>query len=183
MSNKWYNHSYENSGSDNNVIYNSSFDTTLDYNHTLSLSKSLILPVNIRDVKVSCSMSRTLSSLCRCMINLPRLQILALSNVQTCPHTLVDTWREYRRLASHIVVWQRYRTPVQSIGAHFSERKLCQPHRWPFFSCRVKHQLNLWWCPYLGVFEFSWSFATDYVVCRLLRDSSGSCCVKDVWDA
>ena len=81
MSNKWYNHSYENSGSDNNVIYNSSFDTTFDYNHTLFLSKSLILPVNIRDVKVPCSMSRTLSSLCRCMINLPRLQILALSNV------------------------------------------------------------------------------------------------------
>ena len=119
MSNKWYNHSYEISGSDNNVTYNGSFDTTFDYNHTLFLPKSLILPVNIRNVKVPCSMSRTLSSLCRCMRNLPRLQILALSNVQTCPHTLVDTWREYRRLASHIVVCQRYRTPVQSNWSPF----------------------------------------------------------------
>ena len=185
MSNKWYNHSYENSGSDNNVIYNSSFDTTFDYNHNLFLSKSLILPVvvNIRNVKVPCSMSRTLSSLCRCMLNLPRLQILALSNVQTCPHTLVDTWREYRRLASHIVVWQRYRIPVQSNWSPFHGEEVVSATPMTLFQLPVKHQLNIWWCPYLGVFEFSWSFATDYVVCRLLRDSSGSCCVKDVWDA
>ena len=114
VSNKWYNHSYDNSGNDNNGIHNSSYDTTFEYNHILFLSKSLILPVvvNIRDVNVPCSMSRTLSSLCRCMTNPPRLQIMALSNVQTCPHTLLDTWREYHRLASHIVVWQHYRTPV-----------------------------------------------------------------------
>ena len=114
VSNKWYNHSYDNSGNDNNGIHNSSYDTTFKYNHILFLSKSLILPVvvNIRDVNVPCSMSRTLSSLCRCMTNPPRLQIMALSNVHTCLHTLVGTWREYHRLASHIVVWQHYRTPV-----------------------------------------------------------------------
>ena len=91
---------------DNNGIYNSSYDTTFEYNHILFLSKPLILPVvvKIRDVNAPCSMSRTLSSLCRCMTNPPRLQIMALSNVQTCPHTLLDTWREYHRLASHIVV-------------------------------------------------------------------------------
>ena len=59
MSNKWYNHSYDNSGNDNNGIHNSSFDTTFEYNHIFFLSKSLILPVvvNIRDVNVPCSMS------------------------------------------------------------------------------------------------------------------------------
>ena len=87
-------------------IHNSSYDTTFEYNHILFLSKSLILPVvvNIGDVKVPCSMSRTLGLLCRCMTNPPRLQIMVLSNVPTCPHTLLDTWREYHRLASHIVV-------------------------------------------------------------------------------
>ena len=87
-------------------IHNSSYDTTFEYNHILLLSKSLILTVvvNIGDVKVPCSMSRTLSLLCRCMTNPPRLQIMVLSNVQTCLHTLLDTWREYHRLASHIVV-------------------------------------------------------------------------------
>ena len=51
MSNKWYNHSYDNSGNDNNGIYNSSYDTIFQYNHILFLSKSLILPVvvNVRD--------------------------------------------------------------------------------------------------------------------------------------
>ena len=114
VSNKWYNHSYDNSGNDNNGIHNSSFDTTFEYNHIFFLSKSLILPVvvNIRDVNVPCSMSRILGSLCRCMTNPPRLQIMALSNVHTYLHTLVGTWREYHRLASHIVVWQHYRTPV-----------------------------------------------------------------------
>ena len=53
------------------------------------------------------------------------------------------------------------------IGAHFSERKYCQPHRWPFFSCQVKHLTLVSLCFPL----VSWSFATDYVVCRLLRDS------------
>ena len=44
-------------------IHNSSYDTTFEYNHILLLSKSLILTVvvNIGDVKVPCSMSRTLS--------------------------------------------------------------------------------------------------------------------------
>ena len=30
VSNKWYNHSYDNSGNDNNGIHNSSFDTTFE---------------------------------------------------------------------------------------------------------------------------------------------------------
>ena len=119
MSNKWYNHSYDNSGNDNNGIHNSSFDTTFEYNHIFFLSKSLILPVvvNIRDVNVPCSMSRILGSLCRCMTNPPRLQIMALSNVHTCLHTLVGTWGEYHRLESKSIDvlsrrWKRHGIPV-----------------------------------------------------------------------
>ena len=53
---------------------------------------------------------------------------MALSNVQTCPHTHVDTWtrghvdtwtrghvdtwREYHQLAGHIIVRQHYGTPL-----------------------------------------------------------------------
>ena len=79
MSNKWYNHSYDNSGNDNNGIHNSSYDTTFEYNHIFFLSKSLILPVvvNIRDVNVPCSMSRIVGSLCRCMTNPPRTYLSA----------------------------------------------------------------------------------------------------------
>ena len=58
-----------------------------------------------RHTALKSSGSRSLSSLCRCSTYPPRLQIMAWSNVKTFPHTHVDMWREYHRLASHIIVW------------------------------------------------------------------------------
>ena len=54
----------------------------------------------------------------------------------------------------------------KQIGAHFSERKYCQPHRWPFFSCQVKHLTLMSLCfPGLSQLNTLWA---DFQETRLV---------------